>query len=68
MATFNLVITYPDGQGPRIIDALKAHYSVATNAEAQEAFRLQVTQLLKTIVLHEERKAATAPLTPPDAT
>lgn len=58
MAVFNLAITYPDGEGTRILTALKTHYSVGTNAEAIEAFRVQVAERVKTIVLHEERKAA----------
>lgn len=61
MAVFNLAINYPDGEGARIMTALKSHYGVATNAEAIEMFRkLEVVARVRTIVLHEERKAALA--------
>lgn len=55
MATFNLVITYPDGDGPRVMTAMKGYYNVATNAEAIEAFRKDVTFLAKNIVKKQER-------------
>lgn len=58
MAVFNLAINYPDGEGARIMTALKTHYSVTNNADALEAFRKEVAARVKTIVLHEERKAA----------
>lgn len=55
MATFNLVITYPDGEGPRVTAALKGYYNVATNAEAIEAFRRDVVFFAKQIVKNYER-------------
>lgn len=67
MATFNLTITYPDGEGPRILAALKAHYTtqdengnpvVPNNAEAIEAFRQSTMKALKDVVLRAEREAA----------
>lgn len=64
MAVFNLTINYPDGEQARILAAIKAHYSVDTNAEAIEGFRREVHQRLRTIVLHEERKQALATVTP----
>lgn len=60
MASFNLLITYPDGEGPRIIAALKNRYGVTTQAEAIEAFRKGVVLSLREIVLMEERDAAVA--------
>lgn len=68
MATFDLTITYPDGQGARILDALKTHYGAATNAEAIEAFRKETTVRLRQIVMHVERKAATSVIAEVDAT
>lgn len=68
MAVFNLAITYPDGEGTRILTALKSHYSVATNAEAIEAFRKQVAERVRTIVLHEEQKSATSTVVPTNPT
>lgn len=67
MATFNLVITYPDHQQTRILDALKAHWTttddegnpvVPTNAQAIEQLRLAVTRNVRDIVLRTERDAA----------
>lgn len=60
MATFNLAITYPDGEGPRILTALKAHYNNPdmTNAEAIEAFRQSVRNSLRDIVFRQEQDAA----------
>jgi hypothetical protein len=54
VAVFNLTITYPDGEGTRIMTALKAHFGVATNAEAIEAFRKSVARNIKTIVYKQE--------------
>ena len=81
MATFNLAITYPDAQGPRIIAALKAHYAEVdengqpvpmTNAQAIEKLRGSVTSSLRDIVFRTEREAvraaADAGVTPPDVT
>lgn len=69
MATFNLLITYPDGEGPRIVAALRKRYSelnaagvlvVPTQAQAIEALRQSVLNSLRDIVLTEEREAAVA--------
>ena len=80
MATFNLIITYPDAQGTRIMDALKKHWTtkvngvdvVPTNAQVIEKLRLAVAANVKDIVLRVERDAATttahAGVTPVDAT
>lgn len=72
MATFNLTITYPDGQGPRIISALKTNYNVTTNAEAVEQLRQFVVAYVKDVVINVERDAAItaalASILPPDAT
>ena len=62
MATFNLVITYPDAQAVRIMDALKKHWTVngvaPTNAQAIEKLRLAVAANVKDIVQRVERDAA----------
>lgn len=69
MATFDLLITYPDGEQVRILTALKAQYYgtitdalgnpvVLTNAQAIEAFRKEVMQRLKDIVFSQENKNA----------
>lgn len=55
MATFNLVLTYPDGDGPRVMSAMKGYYNVTTNAEAIEAFRKDVAFLARQIVKNYER-------------
>ena len=64
MGTFNLAINYPDGEAGRIMTALKSHYGVSTNAEAIEAFRKETASRVRNIVLHEERFAAEATVTP----
>lgn len=67
MATFNLTITYPDGQGTRIMNALKAEYGVTTNAAAIDKLREEVTGKIKNIVLHVEEFEAKKTLpAPPD--
>ena len=62
MATFNLVVTYPDGEGTRIMGALKAHWTVdgvvPSNAEAIEKLRQTVVQNIRHIVFMVERDAA----------
>jgi hypothetical protein len=67
MATFNLVITYPDGEASRILGALKAYWTtqdaqgnavVPTNAQAIEKLRLAVVANVKDIVFRVERDAA----------
>ena len=66
MATFNLIITYPDAQGPRIIAALKEHWTVYVNgvpvapttAQVIEKLRLSVVANVKDIVHRVERDAA----------
>lgn len=65
MATFNLILTYPDGQGPRIVAALKARAATEdnpnpTNQEAIEWFRAATINALKDVVLKHERDAAVA--------
>lgn len=75
MATFNLAIQYPDDQGPRILAALRAHYRrqdaegnpvEATNAQAIEAFRMEVRNQLRGVVDNYERsqREAKAPAPP----
>jgi hypothetical protein len=62
MATFNLVVTYPDNQQTRILNALKTHWTVdgvvPSNAEVVEKLRLVVAANVKDIVLKVERDAA----------
>jgi hypothetical protein len=62
MATFNLVVTYPDGDGTRIMNALKTYWTVdgvvPTNAQAVEKLRLAVVANVKDIVFRVERDAA----------
>lgn len=63
MAAFNLTVTYPDGEGARIMTALKSACATAanpspSNAQAIEWLRLRVVQLVKTTVHDEENKAA----------
>jgi hypothetical protein len=62
MATFNLVVTYPDGDGTRIMNALKTYWTVdgvvPTNAQAIEKLRLAVVANVKDIVFRVERDAA----------
>lgn len=67
MATFNLVITYPDGEATRIMNALKTHWTttdangdpvVPTNAQAIEKLRQAVVNNVKNIVFMVERDAA----------
>jgi hypothetical protein len=64
MATFNLVVTYPDNQQTRILNALKAHWTVdgvvPSNAEVTEQLRLVVAANVRDIVLRVERDAAVA--------
>lgn len=65
MAAFNLALTYPDGQGPRILAALKAKAVTddvpnPTNAQAIEWFRKAVIASLKDVVLTYERDAVIA--------
>jgi hypothetical protein len=65
MATFNLLITYPDPQQTRILDALKARAATAavpapSNAQAIEWFRLRVLDALRDVVLKHEQDAAQA--------
>jgi hypothetical protein len=81
MATRNITITYPDGQGARIVAALKTHYGPITegeppvqrertNAEAFAAFEASVKNSLRHIVRSVEqeaaRQAANAGVTDPD--
>lgn len=63
MATFDLLVTYPDAEQPRIIAALKARYTdasgnVPTTAQAIEAFRQSTLAALRDIVLKYEKDAA----------
>jgi len=65
MATFNLVITYPDADATRIMNAIKARATTTevpnpSNAQATEWFRLSVTRALRDIVEKHERDAAVA--------
>ena len=83
MATFNLSLTYPDGQGPRILAALKAKAATQanptpTNAQAIEWFRLRVINDMRTMVRDHDKqtafdqaetlKASAASVTLPDIT
>jgi len=82
MATFNLVITYPDGQQSRILNALKTHWTeedpethlpvVPTTQEVIEKLRLVMVSNIKDIVQKVERdiavQAAAAAVTTVDAT
>lgn len=61
MATFNLAITYPDGQASRIAAALKADFpnddgSEPTTAQALERFREETRRQLRNRVLRHERR------------
>lgn len=62
MATFNLVVTYPDAQQTRILNALKAYWTVdgvvPSNAEVVEKLRQVVIANVKDIVYRVERDAA----------
>ena len=63
MATFNLSLTCPDGEEPRIFAALKAKAKTQanpapTNAEAIEWFRLRVIGDLRTLVRDYDRQTA----------
>ncbi len=70
MATFNLVITYPDAEQARIIAALKDHYfgttpnPVPTNGQAVEALRLDVARRIKDMVREREYRAAADAIVP----
>lgn len=73
MATFNLTVTYPDGEGTRIMSALKAACATAanpapSNAQAIEWLRQRVVQIVKTAVRDQETKAALAGITDIGAT
>lgn len=72
MATQNITINYPDGQGARIMNALKAASGGTTNAEALSWFVSGVRARLRDIVLTYERdvalSAASAGVTPVDVT
>lgn len=63
MATFNLTITYPDGQATRILDALKEHYrdadgNLPDNAGVATALEEEVARKIKnTVIRHEARIA-----------
>ena len=43
MATFNLVVTYPDGQGARIMAALKTHWTT-TDEQGQQDLLLELLE------------------------
>lgn len=67
MASFNLLITYPDGEGPRIVAALRKRYTelqpdgsvtVPTQGQVIELFRQSVLGSLRDIVLSTERDSA----------
>lgn len=65
MATFALNLAYPDGQGPRIMAALKAKAKTQanpdpTNAEAIEWFRSRVVTDLRALVRDYDQQAALA--------
>jgi hypothetical protein len=72
MATFNLTLTYPDGQGPRIMAALKAQVpgvgANPTNAQAIEWLRKQVANQVKRIVREYEAAQAVQVVTDTDVT
>jgi hypothetical protein len=67
MATFNMLITYPDTEAARIVAALRSHYTtdgpppvVPTQAQAIEAFRQSTLAALRDLVLRAERDTAEA--------
>lgn len=74
MATFNLTVTFPDAQQTRILNALKAHWTVdgvaPTNPQVTERLRQVVVANVRDIVQRVEREAAVASaaagVTPPD--
>jgi hypothetical protein len=81
VATFNLVINYPDGQQARILAAIKQRFStinrstgavvLPTNEQALEKLRLEAVRMVREMVLQEESvtaaRAAQAGVTPIDA-
>lgn len=65
MATFNLVITYSDGEQARILTAIKAAATTnvnpsPTNAQAIEWLRQSVAGFIRTTVKDYETRAALA--------
>ena len=68
MAVFNLAITVPDAEVPRVQAALQARYAVTTNASAVEALRQDIAIYLRNLVMQEERKAQIALITPTNPT
>lgn len=77
MATQTITLTYPDGQGTRIMAALKAAAATEaiptpTNAQALAWFTGTVKASLRDVVLRYERDAAVAAaaaaVTPADVT
>lgn len=80
MASHNITVTYPDGQGARIMAALKAAATgtlpknpdgsdpVPTNAQALAWFTSCVKANLRDIVLRYEREQAIKAVTAPDVT
>ena len=67
MAQFSLVVTYPDAQQTRILNALKTHWTtkdaqgvdvVPTTAQVVEKLRGVVIANIKDIVMMVEREAA----------
>lgn len=68
MATFDLTLTYPDGQGARIMNALKAASGSSSNAEAIDWLRSQVIERVKQEVIAHEYGAAMAAIAEPDVT
>lgn len=62
MATFNLTVTYPDGEQARILAALKTHWTedgvVPTTAQVVEKLRQVLAANVRDIVVRVERNAA----------
>lgn len=77
MATHSIVLTYPDGQQIRILNALKAAAATTavpnpTNAQALAWFTTTVQSSLRDVVLRAEKEtavtAAAAGVVPVDVT
>jgi hypothetical protein len=67
MASITITINYPDGQGTRIMSALKKKYNVATNAQARNVLETDVKAMVKSIV-HSVEESEREPITDADIT
>ncbi len=74
MATFNLTVSFPDGQQTRVLNALKTHWTengvIPTSPQVLEKLRLVVASNIKDIVQRVEYQAAVTAIsvTAPDVT